>query len=47
MSSLSIDIYMNQFNLKKKKKNRINHRKKKVHIKLTIPLGVGNPKNIN
>ena len=37
---------MNQFNpkKKKKKKNTINHKKKKVHIKSTIPLGVDTPK---
>ena len=40
MGSLSIGFYVNQFNPKKKKKNTINHKKKKVHIKLTIPLGV-------
>ena len=44
MSSLSIGIYINQFNPKKKKKNTINHKKKKVHIKSTISLGVRHPK---
>ena len=44
MGFLSIDIYMNQFNPKKKKKNTINHKKKKVHNKSTIPLGVRHPK---
>ena len=46
MSFLSISVYMNQFNpkKKKKKKNTINHKKKKVHIKSTIPLGVIQPK---
>ena len=46
MGSLSIGVYMNQFNpkKKKKKKNTINHKKKKVHIKSTIPLGVRNQK---
>ena len=44
MGSLSIGVYMNQFNPKKKKKNTINHKKKKVHIKSTIPLGVDTPK---
>jgi hypothetical protein len=46
MSSLSIGVYMNQFNPKKKKKNTINYKKKKVHIKATIPLGVRHPKKI-
>ena len=44
MGSLSISVYMNQFNPKKKKKNTINHKKKKVHIKSTIPLGVRHAK---
>ena len=44
MGFLSIGFYMNQFNPKKKKKNTINHKKKKVHIKSTIPLGVRHPK---
>jgi hypothetical protein len=44
MGSLSIGIYMNQFNPKKKKKNTINQKKEKVHIKLIIPLGVRHPK---
>jgi hypothetical protein len=44
MGSLSIDVYMNQFNQKKKKENTINHKKKKVHIKSTIPLRVRHPK---
>ena len=42
MGSLSIGVYMNQFN--PKKNNTINHKKKKVHIKSTIPLGVRHPK---
>ena len=44
MGFLSIGFYMNQFNPKKKKKNTINHKKKKVHIKSTISLGVRHPK---
>ena len=44
MDFLSIGVYMNQFNPKKKKKNTINHKKKKVHIKSTISLGVRHPK---
>jgi hypothetical protein len=44
MGSLSIGVYMNQFNPKKKKKNTINYKKKKVHIKSIIPLGVRHPK---
>ena len=44
MDSLSIGVYMNQFNPKKKKKNTINHKKKKVHIKSIISLGVKHPK---
>ena len=43
MDYLSIDVYMNQFNPKKKKKNIINHKKEKVHIKSTIPFGVRHP----
>ena len=41
MGSLSIGVHMNQFN---KKKNTINHKKKKVHIKSTIPLRVRHQK---
>ena len=44
MGSLSIAIYINQYNPKKKKKNTINHKKQKIHIKSTIPLGVRHPK---
>ena len=44
MGSLSIGVYMNQFNPKMKKKNIINRKKKKVHIKSTIPLGVRHQK---
>jgi hypothetical protein len=45
MGSLSIGVYINQFNKNKNKnKNTINHRKKKVHIKSTIPLEVRHPK---
>jgi hypothetical protein len=44
MGFLSIGVYMNQFNPKNKKKNTINHKKKKVNIKSTIPLGVRHQK---
>ena len=44
MGSLSIGVYMNQFNPKKKKKLTINYKKKKVYIKSTIPLGVRHQK---
>ena len=44
MGFLSISVYINQFNPKKKKKNTINHKKKKVHIKSIILLGVRHPK---
>ena len=47
MSFLSIGVYMNQFNPKKKKKNTINHKKKKYILNQQSHKELDTQKNIN